>query len=207
MKKEIKAGIYLVINPAQNKEEILIKLNKVKDESIAAIQIWDNPEVEFIDEDLLQEIIQIFKDKVPVLINNKWRLLKRFEFDGIHFDNIPDDFDRIKKEINNNFIKGLTLENNLAAIKKAEELGFDYLSFCAMFPSQTSDDCEIVQLETVRKCREMTNMPIFLSGGITLENIKKLKDLSFHGIAVVSGIMKAVEPQKVIKQYESALKK
>lgn len=206
MKRSIKSGLYIVVNPAQEKEEIINQLKKIKNEAIAAIQIWDNPNLESIDEQLLDEIIQLFKNKTPVLINNKWELMADFAFDGVHFDQIPQDFQAIQNQIKYDFIKGVTLENDLSVVKKAEQLNFDYLSFCAMFPSKTTDACKIVRPETIKKCREMTTMPIFLSGGITPINMNKLKDLSFEGIAVVSGIMNADNPQDVFKQYELELK-
>src|SRR5690625_5063679 len=176
MKKTIGSGLYIVVNPAQEKDEIIEQLNKIKNENIAALQIWDNPDLKSIDKPLLQKILHIFKGKTPVLINNKWEMLKEFAFDGVHFDRIPQNFQEIDRQINQDFIKGVTLENNLALVKKAEHLNFDYLSFCAMFPSKTVDSCEIVRPETVQKCRNMTAMPIFLSGGITPANVNKLKD-------------------------------
>lgn len=207
MGKEIKSGIYIVINPAQNNDDILNQLVQIKDESIAAIQIWDNPDVKALNENLIDEIIQLFKNSTPILINNQWELLKEFEFDGVHFDKIPGNYNELINEINRDFIKGITLGNDLNIVEKADNLNFDYVSFCSMFPSQTSDNCEIVRTETVLKCREITDMPIFLAGGITPNNIKELKNLSFQGVAVVSGIMNAHQPKEALKKYKLQFKK
>lgn len=205
MQKEIKPGVYIVINPAQNKEEILHRLTQIKDEEISAIQIWDNPDVEKIDEELIEETIRLFKNTTPVLINNKWEMLEKYALDGIHFDAIPDNYNEILSELNRDFIKGITLGNDLEVVRKANELNFDYVSFCAMFPSQTAGYCEIVSPEAVKKCREMTEMPIFLAGGIRPDNIISLRDLSFQGIAVVSGIMNADRPKEALKEYQIQL--
>src|SRR5699024_9122059 len=117
MSKKICSGIYIVIDPAQKKEEIIKQLFKLKRESIAALQIWDNPDIDTIDEELLNKIFQIFKNKTPILINNKWKLLKKFEFDGVHFDEIPKELDKIVSKIGHDFIKGITLNNDLKIVE------------------------------------------------------------------------------------------
>lgn len=206
MKKRIRNGIYVVVNPAQDKKEILSRLTEIKDEAVAAVQLWDNPAVQAADEELLTGITRIFKNKAPVLINNRWELLKEFDLDGIHFDIIPENLPEIEQELDRDFIKGVTLSNDLHVAVKAGRLQFDYLSFCSMFPSQTVADCEIVHPETVRKCRQLTELPIFLAGGITPGNIKTLEKLSFQGIAVVSGIMNASRPKEMFRKYEQELK-
>jgi len=207
MKHKIQSGIYIVIDPAQNEEIIVRQLSQIKEETIAAVQIWDNPKVECINKHLFDDVLQMFKGKAPVLINNNWELLESYEFDGVHFDKIPENFDEIVSSIKRRFIKGLTLTNDLSFIEEAKRLNFDYFSFCAMFPSNTVDSCEIVSVETVKECSKLTTLPIFLSGGITPKNLKSLHELPFQGIAVVSGIMNAAHPKDVFKKYLLELNK
>lgn len=203
----MKTGLYIVIDPAKNKKEILKQLAKIKEKAIAAVQIWDNPDVSELKGSLINEIIGLFKGKVPILINNKWELLQNYNFDGIHFDKIPSDLKEIEAKIRHPFIKGLTLNNDLDILKKAVDLSFDYFSFCALFPSKTVDDCEIVHPDTIKKCRKLTTMPIYLSGGITPNKVKELKNYSFQGIAVVSGIMDAENPSEAFDNYQVELNK
>lgn len=206
MTKAIQSGIYIVIDPAQDTDKTLDTLKQIKNESIAAVQIWDNPEVNTMDEKLLSEVRRLFKNtSTPLLINNRWELLKKFDFDGIHFDVIPENYDQFIVETDRKLIKGITLSNDLGVVEKADHLGFDYVSFCAMFPSKTVSNCEIVRPENVIKCREITKMPIFLSGGIHPDNIKFLRNLSFQGIAVVSGIMNTKDPKKALSAYQVQL--
>jgi len=49
-------------------------------------------------------------------------------------------------------------------------------------------------------------MPIFLAGGIRPENIGKLKELSFDGIAVISGVMGSDNPDEAVREYVKQLK-
>lgn len=204
--KEIRKGVYIVIDPAMDQSLLRSRIGRLINEDLAAIQIWDNfDKVKSISE-ILAEIIHLYKDtRVPILVNNRWELLKEFDLDGVHFDTIPDNWMHINNNIGRNFIKGVTLTNDLTIATKAESLQFDYLSFCSIFPSQTSTSCELVDITTIHKCKELSTLPIFLSGGITPQNIQTLKSIAFDGVAVVSGIMNTADTLSSWKEYNNTL--
>lgn len=210
MKKKISGGIYLVLDPSINRTELLEKLKQALDGGVNTVQVWKHWTESFSKSDkisLIKEILEITKKySVPVLMNNDWKLLKTTDLHGVHFDEIPENFDRIRDEIQREFISGITCSNNLEVIQWADENDFDYISFCSMFPSGSVDSCEIVRPETVQKAREITNLPLFVSGGITLKNLSELDDLDFQGVAVISGILSSDSPRTTTKEYREKLK-
>ncbi|NIT55361.1 MAG: thiamine phosphate synthase, partial [Aliifodinibius sp.] len=193
-------GIYLVVDPSMEQAELLDKIEQSLEGGVRVLQIWNHwPDgMSDYDKEQLITYIKQMADKydVPVLINEDWKLLKNTDVDGIHFESIPENFEHIKEEVSRDFFTGITCSNDLEVVKWAEDHDFDYVSFCAMFPSPSVESCPIVQPETVRKAREITDIPLFLSGGITPENIGKFDGLDFNGVAVISGILKDEEPQK-----------
>lgn len=204
----IQSGIYLIIDPSMDEEILFSKLNLIVKEKIAAIQIWDHfKENQNIEELLLKIYEKTSLHNIPLIINNRWEYLKKIPLDGIHFDEIPENINQIKKEINRDFIVGITCNNDLSTIKYPEEHQFDYISFCSMFPSKTANSCELVNFETVQKAKSIFTGKIFLAGGIDLNNIKNLHELNYDGIAVVSGIMSAENPSENIKNYHRKIKK
>src|SRR5690606_13128607 len=206
MKKEILKGVYIVIDPLMDMDDILFRLVEIRNENIAAVQIWDNPKADKIEPVLIEKIIELFSHtSTPVLINNKWAMLKQFALDGVHFDKLPNNFEEIQDQVPKAFLKGLTLQNDLTEVSLFKQLDFDYLSFCSLFPSSTATQCEIVSFETIEKCRELTAKPIFLAGGIDLENIALIKHLPANGIAVVSSIMNDAHPLQKLKQFNKLL--
>lgn len=209
MKKQtIESGIYLIIDPSMDEEILLDKLNQIVKEQIAAIQIWDHFNENQNIEELLLKIYEITSsNNIPLIINNRWEYLKQIPLDGIHFDEIPENINQIEKEINRDFIIGITCNNELSIIEYAEENQFDYISFCSMFPSKTANSCELVNFETVQKAKSIFTGKLFLAGGIDLNNIKNLDELNYDGIAVVSGIMSAKNPSETIKNYHQKIKK
>ena len=205
-KRTIQNGIYLVIDPSINRQTLLNKLEEVVKEKIVAVQVWDN----FSDDESIKPLINdIIKrchaNDIPVLINNRWQLVVDTELDGVHFDNVPDNFNQIKKELNKEIIVGITCNNDLSVVQWADENNLDYISFCSMFPSSTANSCDLVSFDNIKRVRTITNLPIFLAGGIKPENMEMLNELSYSGIAVVSGIMNAAQPAEALKMYHDKL--
>ena len=206
MTKKISDGVYIVVDPLRDQEAILEQLRRIKQEAVAAVQIWDNPQAERIQPSLIDELVEIFSDTpTPVLINNRWELLQQHALDGVHFDALPADWAGIRKHISRPFIKGLTLQNALAPVADFNQLDFDYLSFCSLFPSSTAGQCEIVHPQTIEKCRQLTSKPIFLAGGINLTNLHAIRHLPANGIAVVSAIMDAEDPLERLRAFNNLI--
>lgn len=199
-------GIYLVIDPSMDEKALLDKLDRVLNERISAIQIWENFRKNQPIKRLIREICdRCLAKRVPVFINNKWEYLMDMALSGVHFDHIPNDFEGIKAKVNKPFLCGLTCNNDLSPVRWAATHQLDYISFCSMFPSTTANSCELVNFDTVREAKQIFPNPIFLAGGIKPENIKKLVGIDYHGIAVVSGIMNAENPIESIHQYDQQL--
>lgn len=201
-------SIYLVLNPQMQEDLLIERLNLIIDKGISYIQIWDN----FMKgQDIGKMITEIHAissaHQVPLLINNHWKYLRDFPLDGVHFDSLPANLTEIKQNINKDFIIGVTCGNDLSVIEQATEQNVDYISFCSLFPSLSARNCEIVELKNIEKARQIFKKSIFLSGGIIPENICKLADLDYDGIALISGLMSVETPQTIIEEYKKRLNK
>lgn len=199
----------MVLDPSMNEGDLLEKLTgALEGNGIAAVQVWDNFPASADNTDLINTICQIcHRKEVPVFVNNRWQLLESSIADGVHFDEIPENLEEIKSSLDRNVQLGITCNNDLSIIKWADENNFDYVSFCSVFPSSTSNSCELVGFEVIRIARKLTSIPIFLSGGIRPENFERLQGLEFDGVAVVSGIMSSNDPAGATKEYYKLLLK
>ncbi len=204
----ITGGVYLVLDPAIDKDFLLKKLSAAGKAGLQVVQIWNNWLTGADKLALIEAIANICRSyHIPLFINEDWHLLAETTFlDGVHFDHIPADFTVIKHTIGKPFMAGITCSGNLETVTWADANGFDYISFCAMFPSPSAGSCDIVTPATVKKSRLITKLPLFVSGGITVENIAQLKnETPFDGVAVISGILSAEDPQQKVQQYQTAL--
>lgn len=210
MKRTI-SGIYLVIDPAMTLDEMMPRLKEALVAGVEVVQIWDHWQDAVSVEQQMSLIAGIREachgEAVPVLMNENWRLAKAAQLDGVHFDQIPKEWPMIRQQLGADKLYGITCGNDLSVVRWAENQGLNYLSFCAMFPSPSVATCELVNPEMVRKARELTSLPIFLSGGMNVPNILKLRNIDFQGVAVISGIMSAPSVTDVVHAYKNALKK
>ncbi len=209
MKKQAKinSGIYLVIDPSMEENQLLESLEMAVSAKPCALQIWDNFQSNDQVSSLICKIKMICRDsEIPILMNNHPEWAELFELDGVHFDELTGEhLSSIPQLKQQGKIIGITVNNDFELIQKAIFADVDYLSFCSMFPSSTANSCDLVQFETVRKTKKQTSIPIFLAGGISTESIAKLQSLDFDGIAVVSGVMSAADPGTAISQYQQLL--
>ena len=86
---------------------------------------------------------------------------------------------------------------------QAEIDGANYLGVGAMFATNTKTDAKLVTVETLKKIRAAVKIPIVAIGGINLETISKIKTAQIDGVAVVSAIIAAENPEIAAKNLLS----
>ncbi len=216
---KVKGGLYFVVDINSVEKFGVEKLCQIIERAIKGgvdlIQIWaektnwkENFQRLF---DVAMKIIEIsHKYNVPVLVANDVELCVKLKADGVHLDGyeIPDKSGfEIKKIIGEDKIVGVTCGNDIKKIEWAKENGVDYISFCSVFPSSSVDSCEIVPLEMIKKAKETlgSDFPVFASGGITLENVEEVLSAGADGIAVVSALLKAENPEDISLKFKEKI--
>ncbi|NML20059.1 thiamine phosphate synthase [Pseudoflavitalea sp. G-6-1-2] len=205
-KKEIKGGVYLVVDPSALNAAALDKIRAALDSGLAAIQVWNNWKEITAKAELIQQITQLTAGyNTPVLVNENYSLLTETDADGVHFDRPTENLALIRAAIDRDFISGVTCGNDLNTVQYAIDYQMDYISFCSVFPSSSANSCEWVQPATIAAARAITNMPVFAAGGITASNLPDILHTGLDGIAVINSIMKADDPAKVTAQFNQIL--
>ncbi len=207
-KQAITGGVYLVIDPAMEQSLLFTRLATALQAGIQVVQIWNNWPTGVDKHAFINAVASVCKTyNVPLLINDDWELLLRTpELTGVHFDTVPEDYRGIISKVARPFLAGVTCSGDLGVVKWAHENRLQYVSFCAMYPSPSVSSCDIVMPATVKQAKTITDLPIFVSGGITPENIIELRKLTpFNGVAVISGVMSADDPYQKIIEYHNAL--
>ncbi|NII24588.1 thiamine phosphate synthase [Pseudoflavitalea sp. X16] len=204
--RAIRGGLYLVIDPAKGWEKVLPAVQQAIAGGIDIIQVWNHWHPEQQKTAFIEKICRAAHPyHIPVLMNEDWQLMNDTSLDGVHFDEIPASIDAIRQQVQRPFWGGITCGNDLQKVQWAVDNRLDYISFCSMFPSATANSCELVKIETVQAARALTNMPIFLAGGITPDNLSLFEGTGMNGVAVISGIMNAEDPQQKTHSYKQAL--
>ena len=204
--RKITGGLYLIADPALGSEYVLPRIEAGIKGGVDIVQIWNHWHKGQDPEEFIHAVCSVAHVyDTPVIINQRWEWLLSFPLDGVHFDKIPADWNTIQGFVRRPFLKGITCGNELEYVQWAIDNQASYISFCAMFPSSSADACEIVDPETIRKVRRMTTMPIFVSGGITPQNTAQMVKLGVNGVAVISAIMKAKDPEGAAREFKLQL--
>lgn len=207
MNRKITGGLYVVADPAIGSQTALSKIEAALKGGVDIVQVWNHWHKGQDPEEFISDVCNLVHSyNKPVLVNQRWEWLMSFPLDGVHFDKIPSDWQTVQNFIRRPFITGVTCGNDRKLIEWAINNNTSYISFCAMFPSASADECEIVDPQIIREVRKITAMPIFVSGGITLENTSSMMDLGINGVAVISGIMKAEDPEAAARMFKMKLK-
>ena len=121
--------------------------------------------------------------------------------DGVHVGQSDIDAMSIRKLIGEDKIIGVSARNVEEAKISKKKMVTDYLGIGAMFSTQTKNDAKEVSFETLRQITEKVNLPFVLIGGITLDNVDKLKQFNPDGYALVSGILAADDIGKRVGEW------
>ena len=140
------------------------------------------------------------KYNVTFVINDRIDIAMLVDADGVHIGQSDIDAVSARKLLGDNKIRGVSARN-LQEAKIAKENGADYLGIGAMFSTSTKSDAKLVSFNTLEEIIKEVNLPFVLIGGITLDNVKKLKHFKPDGYALVSGILGTDDISKRVEKW------
>lgn len=136
---------------------------------------------------------------VPLIINDNVEVAIQCGADGIHVgqgDMLAAD---VRRKVGTNMIIGVsahTVEEAVEAVRN----GADYLGLGAVFSTTTKTDVDNMPFETIRAICDAVEVPTVAIGGITADNLLKLKGSGVDGVAVVSAIFGAPSPERAARK-------
>ena len=140
------------------------------------------------------------KYNTTFVINDRIDIAILVDADGVHIGQSDIDAVSARKLLGDNKIIGVSARN-IEEAKIAKENGADYLGIGAMFSTSTKSDAKLVSFNTLEEIIKEVNLPFVLIGGITLDNVKKLKHFKPDGYALVSGILGTDDISKRVEKW------
>ena len=105
----------------------------------------------------------------------------------------------VRKIVGEDMILGVSAQTVEQALL-AEKMGADYLGVGAVFSTSTKLDADAVSLETLKAICESVSIPVVAIGGITEDNMEKLKNSGICGVALVSAIYASDDIENTCKR-------
>lgn len=141
--------------------------------------------------EMARQLVKIcHKYFVPLIINDDYRAALDSGADGVHVgidDCSPAEIRRIAGD---GFIIGVTAKT-VEQAKKAQADGADYIGVGAVFPSPTKTNAVRITPDKLREICGSVQIPAAAIGGISADNLWKLRGCGNKGIAVVSSVFGA----------------
>ena len=154
--------------------------------TILQIREKNLPEDEFLEE--AKEIQALCKEfKIPFIVNDNINIAAEIKADGVHVGQEDMDAKKVRNMLGENAILGVSASTVEEALK-AEKDGADYLGVGAVFPTSTKGDADSVTFETLKEICEAVSIPVVAIGGISADNLLKLKGSEIDGVSVISAI-------------------
>ena len=200
-------GLYLVISPALlPTKELLDATKKALEGGVDLLQLSASQQKNQ-PKSLAKGLSKLAQEyEKPFLLNNDLQFVKETNVDGVHFDNYEITPHDARRWVGKECIVGYTVNTDLEKVRWAEKEGADYVSFCSVFSKCTATQCPTVPLETVKKAKALTALPVFAAGGINLNNIQKVLETGADGVAVTSAILNAEDPEIAAKEFKKAIR-
>ncbi len=146
------------------------------------------------------------KYNIPLIINDRLDIALAVNAHGLHIGQKDIPFATARKILGKDKIIGLSVSNEMQAIE-ANELDVDYIGLSPVFATKTKTaDLDIpLGIEGLKKIRNLSVKPIICIGGIDISNTNDLIINGADGIAVVSSISRAENPELETTKLRQAL--
>ena len=146
------------------------------------------------------ELRKITSDfKANFIVNDRVDIALAVEADGVHlgWQSLP--FPVVRRLVGSERLIGVSTHNRQEALQ-ARNYGADYITFGPVFdtPSKTGL-LKPTGVEEIQKLKKEIHIPIVALGGINERNVEAVLDGGADGIAVISSIMQADDPEDAAK--------
>ena len=176
---------------AKDSDDLLRQVNEVIDGGATMVQLREK---HLDDEAFLAEagrFVALCRERgVVSIINDNVEVAAASGADGVHVGQEDLEAGRTRERLGPDKIIGVSAHSVEEGLR-AQAAGADYLGVGAAFATGTKTDAAPISHTTIRAITRAVSIPVVAIGGITRENISRLKGCGLDGVAVVSALFGA----------------
>ena len=143
--------------------------------------------------------------QVPLIVNDRVDLALEIGADGVHIGQHDMDPERARRLLGPDAIIGLSIET-VEQARAAVSLDVDYLGVGPVFATATKmDAAPPLGLAALARVRAISRHRVVAIGGIGLENARQAIHSGADGVAVVSAICAAGDPERAARDLRQSI--
>ena len=204
---QIDYSLYLVTDRALSRGRRTLEIVKAAVQGgVTCVQLREKACTtrEFIDQALaIKDFLKT--SKIPLIINDRLDVAQAVGADGIHLGQSDMPFSIAKAIVEDSMIIGISAESVDDAIQ-AEKEGADYIGVSPIYKTPTkTDTAPPLGLTGLREIRKAVNIPLVGIGGLNKSNVYDVIKNGGDGVAVVSAIVSADDPEESSRALRSII--
>lgn len=154
---------------------------------------------------LLQERLQ--RLKIPLIINDRLDVALAVGAAGVHLGQTDMPLETARTIVGDRMVIGVSVESTEDAVA-AEGGGADYLGVSPVHATPTKTDAAPpLGLEGLRHIRRAVRLPLVAIGGMNPDNAGEAIRCGADGVAVVSAIVAAADPQQAAERLKQVIER
>lgn len=186
-------GLYPVVDSFSWVETLLLY-------GVKTIQLRIKERTNTLEDEIKRSIDLAKKYKATLFINDYWDLALKYDAEAIHLgqaDLDTADLDAIQR-------KGLLLGVSTYCyyeVARAHAISPSYVAIGPIYPTSSKEiEFKAQGIERLQRWQRTLHYPLVAIGGITVERMPEVVATGVSGVALISAITEAEDPQKAIKQ-------
>ncbi len=197
MKKKIDYSLYLVTDRGLSRGRTTLEIlqSSVRG-GVTCVQLREKncPIREFIEQaNSIKAHLNVHD--IPLIINDRVDVAQAVGADGVHLGQSDMPLHVARKILKDSMVIGVSAESLQDAIE-AEKGGADYIGVSPIYATPTkTDTAPALGLEGLREIRNAVRIPLVGIGGLTKDNAADVIKHGADGVAVVSAIVSADNPE------------
>lgn len=153
-----------------------------------------------------RKVAQVCRDaSIPLVIDDRVDVSQAVGATGVHLGQNDFPVDAARSILGPEALIGATATKPEQAVE-AYEMGADYIGFGPVFPTTSKRNPKSVKgPEGVQEASEAVPIPIIAIGGITHDRVRPTLEAGAHGVAVLSAICTANNPERATARFRAAI--
>jgi len=153
-----------------------------------------------------RKVAQVCRDaSIPLIVDDRVDVMQAVDAAGVHLGQQDFPVDEARALLGPDATIGATATKTHQVVE-AYERGADYVGFGPVFPTTSKRNPQSVKgPEGVREAGEAVPIPIIAIGGITHDRVRPALEAGAHGVAVLSAVCTAKNPERATARFRAAI--